>query len=225
MSRLIPSRTLLSVTLGCVLGLLAGGCGGSAVDPGEGALGSSVAPTPTTPAPTAARTRTPKPVAPATTAADDGGDGDAEGDDSPSAAGGGVCRYVGAEEVAGVLGSAVRGSAVPGETGCKFDQAGNRGMSVTILDKSVARAGGMDGAKSEANSAVEGTPTDLAGIGDGAFVITGSMFGGPDVNAAGAVRIGDRIVSVFLVQRSGLPEKKVRGLEVDLLELVVTEAS
>ena len=82
----------------------------------------------------------------------------------------------------------------------------------------------MDGAKSEATSAVEGTPQDLSGIGAAAFVVTGGMFGGPDVNAAGAVRLGNRIISVFLVQRSRLAESKVRRLEVDLLKLVVTES-
>jgi hypothetical protein len=83
----------------------------------------------------------------------------------------------------------------------------------------------MAGAKSEANSAVEGTPKDLSGIGSAAFVITGAMFGGPDVNAAGAVQLGNRIVTVYLVQHSGLAASRVRSLEVDLLELVVTETS
>jgi len=223
--RLNPSRFVLGLALACVLGTAAA-CGGSSVDPGEGALGSTVDPNPTTPAATSthAPTHKPKPSKPATTAADEGGDGDAEGDGSPAVAGGGICRYVGAEEVGAVLGVAVSGTAVTGQTGCKFDQPGKRGMSVTILDKSVAQAGGMDGAKSEANSAVEGTPQNLSGIGSAAFVVTGSMFGGPDVNAAGAVRIGNRIISVFLVQRTGLAQAKVRTLEVNLLKLVAKEA-
>jgi hypothetical protein len=215
----------------CAAGILLGSlsaCGGSKVDPGAGALGSTVDPTPTptttptatTPTPASSATPTPTPSPSAAT----GGDGDAEGDNQPSTKGGGICRYVGAQEVGAVLGVALRGAAVPGETGCKFDQGGNRGMSVTILDRSVAAAKGMDGAKSEATSAVEGTPQDLSGIGAAAFVVTGGMFGGPDVNAAGAVRIGNRIVSVFLVQRSHLAEGKVRRLEVDLLKLVVKES-
>lgn len=206
---------------------LTSGCGGSKVDPGSGALGSTVVPTPTTtaPAPTPTPTASSTPTPTRTTSAPaDGGDGDAESSSAPATKGGGVCRYVGADEVGAVLGVAVSGTAVPGETGCKFDQAGKRGTSVTILDKSVSAAGGMDGAKTEANSAVEGTPEDLTGIGTAAFVVTGAMFGGPDVNAAGAVRIGSRIVSVYLVQRSGLDAAKVRALEIDLLKLVVKEA-
>ena len=70
-----------------------------------------------------------------------------------------------------------------------------------------------------------GNPQNLSGVGSAAFVVTGSMFGGPDVNAAGAVQVGSRIISVYLVQRSGLPEAKVRSLEVDLLELVAKARS
>src|SRR4051812_41161889 len=172
----------------CALGALAG-CGGNPADPDSGALESPVDPSPPTSAPAtpdATPTTSPTSSPSAVASADGGGDGDAEGDDSPSTAGGGVCRYIGAEEVGAVLGGiTVRGSAVPGQTGCTFDQGGKRGMSVTVLDRSTSRAGGMAGAKAEANSAVEGTPQDLSGIGSAAFVVTGAMFGGPDVNAAG----------------------------------------
>jgi hypothetical protein len=206
---------------------LAAGCGGSEVDPDQGALGATGDPRPTTAAPTPSVTPTPSttPPAPATktpkaTATADEGDGGDDGDQAPSTAGGGVCGHLGASQVGAILGVTVTGAAVPGETGCKFDQGGKRGTSVTVLDKTTAAAGGMAGAKTEANSAVEGEPQDMPGIGSAAFVVTGSMFGGPDVNAAGAVQVGSRIISVYLVQRSGLPEAKVRSLEVDLLELV-----
>ena len=228
MSLLKPSRVLVPALLAAALGVLAG-CGGSDVDPGSGALGSTVDPTATTPATptTAPTTKTtgakPKPTK-AATDADQGGDGDAEGDDEPASKGGGICKFVGAEEVSAVLGTAVQGAAVPDVTGCKFDSAGHS-LSVTIIDKSATQAGGMAGAKAEATSAVEGDPQDLSGIGSGAFVVTGTMFGGPDVNAAGAVKLGNRIISVFLVQTKHLGPAKVRTLEVNLLELVVKEGS
>ena len=231
MIALKSSRPVRSVVLGVVflcLGVLAG-CGGSSVDPNDTAtLGSTTDPTPTPPAstptqaPTTAAPTPTKPSKPTPTAS--GGDGDAESSSAPATAGGGICRYVGAEEVGAVIGVSITGSAVPGETGCKFDQGGDHGTSVTILDKSAAAAGGMAGARTEANSAVEGTPQDLSGVGSAAFVVTGSMFGGPDVNAAGAVQVGDRIISVFLVQRSGMAGSKVRKLEVGLLKLVAKEA-
>jgi hypothetical protein len=206
-------------------------CGGSAVKD-EGALGSTADPSPSSAAtqstapgaatPSTAATkasRTPKPTAA-------GGDGDADGDQAPSTAGGGVCSHIGASQVASIVGAAsMKGSAVSGVTGCKFEQGGARGISVTVLDKSSAEAGGMDGAKTEATSAVEGTPEDVGGVGSAAFVVTGTTFGGPDVNGAGAVQVGKRIVSVFLVQRSGLGAAKVRSYEVKLLQLVAAAAS
>jgi hypothetical protein len=82
----------------------------------------------------------------------------------------------------------------------------------------------MDGAKNEATSAVEGEPQDVPGIGAAAFVVTGSMFGGSDVQAAGAVQTGSRIISVFLEQRSGIAAGKVRTMETDLLRLVADAA-
>jgi hypothetical protein len=210
---------------------LTAGCGGQQADPADGAAAPTPDPTPTslTPTPTpTATTSAPAPTptrTPKASPSADGGDGDAQGDTAPSTAGGGVCSHLGAGQVGAILGVTVTGAAVPGETGCTFKQGGKRGLSVTVLDKTTAAAGGMEGAKTEANSAVEGDPQDVPGIGSAAFVVTGSMFGGPDVNAAGAVQVGGRIISVYLVQRTGLAESKVRGLELELLKLVATARS
>lgn len=224
-----PTRlvTLLAATASLAL---TGACGGSKVDTG-GAPGTTPHPSPTTTAPTPTPTPTPtatpkpKPSKSAKTAApDDGGNGDAEETSAPAVAGGGICRYVGAEEVGAVLGITVSGSAIPGQTGCEFDQGGQHGTSVTLVDKSVAAAGGMAGAKNEATSAVEGEPQDVSGIGSAAFVVTGTMFGGSDVQAAGAVQIGNRIISVLLEQHSAITGSRMRTLEIDLLKLVVQES-
>ena len=235
-SRALSAAVLPTALLAVLLGGTLAGCGGSAIDPGSGALGSSdeptpsasVTPTPTPAAPPSSATATPstrptRSASPTPTAA--GGDGDASEHGAPSTAGGGVCSHLGASQVGAILGVTVRGAAVPGETGCTFDQGGKRGTTVTVLDKTTAQAGGLDGAKAEANSAVEGQPQDVPGIGSAAFVVTGSMFGGPDVNAAGATQVGGRIVSVYLVQRSGIAADKVRAMELDLLRLVARARS
>jgi hypothetical protein len=201
---------------------LASACGGSAIDPDSGALGSTVDPTPTTAAatPTPTQSKSAKPPKDSPTPTAEGGDGDPEGDGGPATAGGGVCGDLGIDDVADAVGVAVSGSAIPGG-GCKFDQPGNHGMSITILDKSASAAGGMSGAKTEATSAVEGEPQDLTGIGSAAFVVTGTMFGGTDVQGAGAVEVGSRIISVYLVQRTAIAGSKVRTMEINLLKLVV----
>jgi hypothetical protein len=213
-----PTRTIAAITVAGTL-CLAGACGGTAVDAGRDAA-PTVSTSPTTaaatPTPTATKTPKPKPKPTVTPTADGGADGNT----APSTAGGGICSHLGADQVGEVLGVAVSGTAVPDETGCKFDQGGKRGTSVTVLDKSTAQAGGMDGAKGEATSAVEGEPQDVAGVGSAAFVVTGAMFGGPDVQGAGAVQVGGRIISVYLEQRSGLADEKVRALEIELLKLV-----
>jgi hypothetical protein len=214
-----PTRIIAVIALAGALWGTAG-CGGGTGRPEPDAATAldttpTTAPTSATPTPatTSTATRTPKPSS-------DGGDGDADEGTAPSTAGGGVCSHLGAEQVGAILGTVVRGAAVPGETGCTFDQGGKRGTSVTVLDRSNAQAGGMDGAKNEATSAVEGEPQDVPGIGAAAFVVTGSMFGGPDVQGAGAVQVGTRIISVLLEQHSGLAGDKVRALEVELLKLV-----
>jgi hypothetical protein len=224
-----PTRIIAAVALTGTL-WVAGACASSTGEPARDAA-PTVGTTPTTatatPTPTATvtptATRTPKPAA-TPTPSSDGGDGDADEGTAPSTAGGGVCSHLGAEQVGAILGTVVRGAAVPGETGCTFEQGGKRGTSVTVLDRSTAQAGGMDGAKNEATSAVEGEPKDVPGIGTAAFVVTGAMFGGPDVQGAGAVQTGSRIISVFLEQRSGIGAGKVRTMETDLLRLVADAA-
>jgi hypothetical protein len=224
-----PTRIIAVIAVAGALAVAAasGGTTGSGSEPDTAATldTTPTTATTTTPAPTStptsAATKTPKPRPSPTPSS---GDGDADEGTAPSTAGGGVCRHLSAEQVGAILGTPVRGAAVSGETGCTFEQGGKRGTSVTVLDRSTARAGGMDGAKNEATSAVEGEPQDVPGIGAAAFVVTGSMFGEPDVQGAGAVQVGARIISVFLEQRSGIAAAKVRNLEIDLLRLVAHAA-
>jgi hypothetical protein len=207
---------------------LAAGCGGSSVDPDEGALGSTVAPTttavtPVAPVPTPTATRTKKsPVSsPTPTAKATSGDGDAVGDDEPATAGGGVCGKLTATEVGTVIGSGVKGEGVAGG-GCEFDHADPKLPAATVKD---VRFAGMDAAKTEATSSVEGQPEDLSGIGSGAFVVTGGVFGGTEIQGAGAVHVGSRTIQVWIAQHKALSQAAVRTMVVKLLQLVARQAS
>jgi hypothetical protein len=206
---------------------LASGCGGSSVDPDEGALGSTVDPNPTTAAPatpTPAATRTKKPRATTPSAPSQSptnGDGDSVGDDEPFTAGGGVCGKLTASQVGEVIGDGVRGRGLAGG-GCSFDHADLKLPAATVKD---ARYAGMDPAKTEATSAVEGEPENLSGFGTEAFVVTGTVFGGPDVQGAGAVHIGSRTISVFVTQHKGIDRATVRSMVVKMLKLVARQAS
>lgn len=183
------------------------------------AVSTSPTPTPSaTPRPSPTAKPTKKPTKPAE------GSGDSEGDDEPAAAGGGICTALSEDEVGAILGSTVAGSAIPGG-GCAFTPSGPRPPAANLIEVPYADMdGGMDGAKENAISAVEGDPEDVSGIGDQAFVVTGTSFGGTDVQGAGAVRIGDRLISVNVVQSAGLKRAKVRALVLGLLRLAVTEA-
>lgn len=215
----IASATALTGVL-----LLASGCGGSAVD--EGALGSTVDPTPTTaapttpaPTPTATTTKKPKP-SPSATATATAGDGDSVGDDEPFTAGGGVCGKLTASQVGEAIGGGVRGSGLPGG-GCTFDHADRALPTLTVKD---TRFAGMDAAKTDATSAVEGEPEAVSGIGSEAFVVTGSVFGGPETQGAGAVHVGSRTIAVWIVQHKALSAAAVRDLVVRSLRLVAGAA-
>jgi hypothetical protein len=209
-----------------LVGLLSLGsaCGGSD-DADEGALGSTVDPSPTTaapaaPTPTATKTRKPRATTSAPAPTPTSGDGDSVGDDEPFTAGGGVCGKLTASQVGAVIGDGVRGRGLAGG-GCSFDHADLKLPAATVKD---ARYAGMDAAKTEATSAVEGEPQNLSGIGTEAFVVTGTVFGGADVQGAGAVHVGSRTISVFVTQHKGMDQAAVRTMVVKLLQLVARQA-
>lgn len=218
---LLP-RLVPALAFACVLAGLTG-CGQDD-QRATGAPAASDDPAPTTAAtPTPSATATPTKRATSTPEPTEG-DGDGEGDDAPATAGGGVCGDLSAAAVGDVVGGEVKGAGISGG-GCEFRPAARKGISVTVLDRAAAEAGGMDGARGEATSAVEGEPEEVDGIGAEAFVVTGPMFGSTEHHGAGAVRVGNRIITVFIVQREVLPPARIRAIEVDLLALVARAKS
>jgi hypothetical protein len=119
----------------------------------------------------------------------------------------------------------VTGTAIPGG-GCTFAQKNSSSPAASFVETSFrATPGGMTGAKNNATSAVEGTPEDLTGIGDAAFVVTGTEFGGDQTQGAGAVHVGNRLISVTLSQSAGLSAPQVRALVVKLLRFAAAKLS
>lgn len=206
-----------------LLGALLSGCGendGDQTPEAEPTAASTAAvPTPTLaptppnkPRPTRAPTQIPE------------GDGDSEDDDRPPAVGGGICADLAPTDVGAVLGGDASGSALPG-SGCAFNRTDPRSPAATFVEIEFSTSpGGMDGARTTATSSVEGDPVDIAGIGDAAFVVTGTAFGGSELQGAGAVRIGDRLIQVTLTQSEGLGRAKVKALVLNLLRLAVAQA-
>lgn len=191
----------------------------SAASSTSDATPSAGASTPAAPTPKPTRT----PVRPTATPTE--GSGDAEGDDEPAAAGGGICVDLSEDEVGAALGGPVTGAAIP-NGGCAFTQSRPRLPATNFIELSFSQVeGGMDGAKTNATSSVEGDPEDLTGVGEAAFVVTGTSFGGTAIQGSGAVKIGDRLITVELAQSNGLNRAKVRALVVSLLKLAVAEAA
>ena len=216
-----PSTALIALTAAAVLSLT--GCGASeepvAQDPGP-----TLATTTDSGAPGTDPTDTTTPTAAGTPTATEG-DGDSEGDDTPATAGGGICSDLSAGDVGAILGGATKGAALPGG-GCGFTLTAAKGPSATFVEKSVARTpGGMAGAKAEATSSVEGEPQDLSGIGDAAFVVTGTAFGEPAIQGAGAVRVGTRIINVNLDQSGTMSAATVKAMTIKLLRLAAAQAA
>jgi hypothetical protein len=169
-------------------------------------------------------TTTPSDPTAASTPTQTEGDGDSEDDNTPATAGGGICGDLSAGEVGAVLGGTVKGAALAGG-GCGFTQASVKAPAATFVERSLAKTpGGMDGAKTEATSSVEGDPQDLSGIGDAAFVVTGTAFGEPAVQGAGAVRVGNRIININLTQSAGMSAAAVKAMTIKLLKLAASQA-
>lgn len=218
------TRALTRSTIAIALtGALLAGCGPSDDEADPAGAPTPAASTSAAPGPTDSGVPTPEPAP--TETEPPGGSGDGEEDDKPATAGGGICSDLEAEAVGAVLGGATVGTGLA-PRGCEFRQASSRAPSATFVESSAAGAsGGMDGAKSNATASVEGEPEDLTGIGSAAFVVTGTVFGGTDVQGAGAVRVGDRLIEITLSQRQGISAATVRSLLVGLLELAADQAS
>ena len=229
-------RTALPAVLPAVLLLALGasltGCGGDSSDPtagedtSDGISVSTPTATPTTPptaSPTVTRspTRTPSPRPSASAPAL--GNGDPVDDDRPATAGGGVCGDLDSSEISALVRAKVSGSGLGGQPGCLFATPDGRTVAVTVVDRRAVDVGGMDAAKQDAVSGVEGEPENLSGIGSAAFVVTGGMFGGAEIQGAGAVQVGDRIVAVGFTHADARGRTKVRATVVALLTRIARE--
>jgi hypothetical protein len=202
--------------------VLLAGCGASSNDhasapePAQTVSTSTPLATPT-PTQTATPTHKASPTKPA------GGNGDSAGDNEPATAGGGICMVLSTTEVGQVLSGTVKGAGLP-DSGCEFTQSDHKAPAATFIETTYA-PDKMPGAKALATSSVEGTPEDLTGIGDAAFVVTGTSFGQPDIQGAGAVKLGSRLINVSLDQNVGESAAAVRASMIDLLKLAVAQAS
>ncbi len=218
-----PTRLAVPLLAACAL-IAVAGCGSTepsssaAADPTEPA---SITPTPTptpTPSPTTTPTASPSATPTAASTDDQVGDGDADGKE-PAAAGGGVCPELSEAAVGNAIGQEVTGAAVGGG-GCRFSPSNPKAPALSVFEQKFTT---VAEAKNGAISAVEGTPEDLSGIGQGAFVVTGTMFGGPGIQGVGVVHVGPRLISVTINQNQDMTRAAVRAKTVAALKLVASK--
>lgn len=158
----------------------------------------------------------------ATTSAAGGGE-----TDSPSGGLTDICTVLTEAEVSSLLGGPVTVEEVPGG-GCNFSNEDDpRATSVQVTSSVVDEgAGGFEGSVAGISGVLQGDDGEaLAGVGDQAYVKTGTFGGGSElVRGSGLVRVGSTVVQVDLSPEQGTSGAKVRSIVVDTLTLIATKA-
>jgi hypothetical protein len=157
---------------------------------------------------------------PADTSAGDG--------DEPPAAGElpKFCELLTAGQVTEAVGAAVTLETAPFDS-CEFDQEDPRAASGSLGVVEVGTGnGGFEGYRSGASgSLTNGVDHPIEGLGDEAFVATGTFGGGESLQAGGGVLVGDGLVyTVNLAQSTGMTEDELVAISTRLLELLVDVA-
>lgn len=132
-----------------------------------------------------------------------------------------ICSAVTAEQVGEALETeGLVADVLPG-FGCGFSSDDPRLPSVTLAEVPVGGGnGGFEGFRGGVALGLGGEPETVDGVGDEAFVVTGTVGGGSSVTGSGGVRLGEVAVQVTLLQSSGLSADDVRRLTVAVLTLV-----
>ncbi|MEO6606357.1 MAG: DUF3558 family protein [Aeromicrobium sp.] len=140
-----------------------------------------------------------------------GGSDDAPSGDKPdsskdSAAVFDPCKEISLDEAKAVLGYDVVMTEGPG-SGCTWGNEENpRLASFSVNTTGDADVnGGIEGAKSGTTALIDGEPTDITGLADGAFVVFGPLKGGggESIQAQGAILDGDQLIFVGITQLGG----------------------
>lgn len=133
-----------------------------------------------------------------------------------------VCKVLEPDEVGEVLGADVE--ATIGEEGCRFASPDDPdAASLGIVQGELAALGGIDGAKLGIGAVVEGEAEDLAGVGDGAFVVVGPAMSAT-LTGAGAVALGPSLIQITVIPGPDATDDDVRRMTVGALTLIAERA-
>jgi len=129
-----------------------------------------------------------------------------------------ACEVLGAGEVGEVLGAEVEPTV--DASGCRFaSPTAPDAPSLGLVQSKLSAVGGVDGAKAGIGAVVEGEVEDLAGVGDGAFLIVGPAMG-QSLTGAGAVVVDGSLIQITIIPGPEAAEDVVRRMTVGALTLI-----
>lgn len=186
--------------------LMVAGCGGSNDGAGSGASGTTS-------------------VASASAADSSASGGTAASGSASSDAVPMFCDFLTAEQIGEAIGATVTISQGPMDL-CEFTQEDPRALGGSVGATRVDIGnGGYEGYAAGARLTLTNpVEVPLSGIGDQAFMTTGTFAGGENLQGAGGVLVGGTVFTVNLTQGNGLSQEQLVQAGTNLLKLLVTTA-
>lgn len=135
------------------------------------------------------------------------------------------CTKISADDVGKIIGATLTSEVGPFDA-CEYDQDDPRATSVAIDTQLESElGGGFDVYKSGSKSALtDAELTDLPGIGESAFVVTGRFGDGENTQVQGAALADGVVITVNLAQGSGVSADVLVDQATQLLQLAASKA-
>lgn len=135
------------------------------------------------------------------------------------------CDLLTVDQVTAAVGAAVTLTTGPFDA-CEFKQDDVRALSGSVGAVQVDTGnGGFEGYASGASGALtDATEHPVDGIGDDAFVTTGTIGGGESIQTAGGVLVGGNVYTVNLSPGPGMTADELVAIAKELLQLLVDAA-
>lgn len=135
------------------------------------------------------------------------------------------CDLLTVDQVSAAVGAAVTLTTGPFDA-CEFKQEDPRAVSGSVGAVEVDTGnGGFEGYQSGISGSLGNlTKHPVEGLGDDAFVTTGTFGGGESLQTAGGVLVGSTVYTVNLSQASGMTDGELVAIAEKLLQLLVDAA-
>lgn len=135
-----------------------------------------------------------------------------------------ACGAVSADEVGAILDGTFTSEVGPFDA-CEFDQEDPRATSLSVDAQLLSElGGGFEVYQSGSKLAfTDGKQVDVPGVGDAAFITTGTFGEGTNIQLQAATLIDGQVITVSLTQASDIAEDVLVGQANELLTLVASK--